>query len=202
MITADKLASAIGIPFLRAQVWVDVLNRAMERFEINTPKRQAAFLAQIGHESDGLTRLSENLNYSAQRLLVVFHKYFGDDDAEKYAGRPEMIGNRVYANRFGNGNEASGDGFRYRGRGLIEITFKNNYKACGDALGVDLVKNPALLMQTNLAALSAGWYWKSHGCNELADAGDVRGVTRAINGGYNGLEERIALNEQASTALA
>lgn len=202
MIGALQLATSVGCPFARAQQWVDVLNAAMSRFDIITPARQAAFLAQIGHESAGLTCTAENLNYSAAALQRVFHKYFSDDELERYAGRPEMIGNRVYANRFGNGNEASGDGFKYRGRGLIQITFKNNYRECGNALGIDLVAVPALLMQSQYAALSAAWYWKSHGCNQLADAGDFKGTTLAINGGYNGQDERLALFERASTALA
>lgn len=202
MISAQQLMDALGIPYERAKIWVDALNGAMSRFDINTPARQAAFLAQVGHESALLTRLAENLNYSSNGLLSIFPKYFSDDDAETFARKPEAIANRVYANRFGNGNEASGDGFKYRGRGLIQITFHDNYVAAGNALGIDLERNPSLLMQTDYAAQSAAWYWKSHGCNELADAGDTRSITRAINGGYNGLDERIALNEQASEALA
>lgn len=197
-----QLSQAMGIPFDRAKQWIDVLNSAMAHSEIVTPARQAAFLAQIGHESSGLTCLAENLNYSAPALHRVFHKYFSDDELEQFAGRPEKIGNRVYANRFGNGNEASGDGFKYRGRGLIQITFKDNYRECGNALGIDLVTYPALLMQSKNAALSAAWYWWAHGCNQMADAGDVKGITLAINGGYNGLDERLALNERASQVFA
>jgi putative chitinase len=202
MITAQQLSSLFGIQFARAQQWVDALNKAMARYDINTPKREAAFLAQIGIESAMLGRVSENLNYSYNGLLSVFPKHFSDDDAETYARKPEAIANRVYANRFGNDNEASGDGWKYRGRGLIQITFHNNYVAAGDALGIDLVHNPDLLLTRDYAALSAAWYWDSRGCNAMADAGDIHGITHAINGGFNGLDERIALNEKASTVLA
>ena len=202
MVTAQQLSTIYGIQFARAQQWVDALNKAMERYNINTPEREAAFLAQVGHESAMLSRVSENLNYSASGLLAVFPKYFSEDDAETYARRPEAIASRVYANRYGNGPQPSGDGWKYRGRGLIQITFHDNYLACGHALGIDLVNNPDLLLTREYSALSAAWYWNEYGCNEMADAGNVRGITRAINGGYNGLEERIALNEKASSALA
>lgn len=201
MITAQQLSDALGIPFARAQQWLDALNNAMSRFDINTPVRQAAFLAQVGHESALLSRTSENLNYSSSGLLSIFHKYFSDDNAETYARKPEAIANRVYANRYGNGNEASGDGWKYRGRGLIQVTFHNNYLAAGNALGIDLVGDPDLLQQRDNAALSAAWYWNSRGCNAMADAGDIHSITHAINGGFNGLDERIALNEKASAAL-
>jgi putative chitinase len=112
-----------------------------------------------------------------------------------------MIGNRIYANRYGNGSEASGDGFKYRGRGLIQITFKDNYEAIGDSLDIDLVSYPAQLLRSELAALSAALYWHAHGCNELADAGDIRGITRAINGGYNGLKQRLMYTAKANALL-
>jgi putative chitinase len=220
MITAQQLTDALGIPFARAQQWVDALNNAMSRFDINTPARQAAFLAQIGHESVLLTHVSENLNYSASGLASIFHRYFSEGDAEKYAHRPEAIASRVYANRNGNGNEASGDGWKYRGRGLVQVTFRDNYLAAGNALGLDLIGNPDLLMARGNAALSAAWFWRTgaglrlsqvainhglaKGCNlnDLADNGDFIGITLAINGGLNGLDERTTLNEQANAALA
>lgn len=202
MITAQQLAAALNIPIERAQQWLAPINAAMQRFDINTPKRQAAFLAQIGEESVLLSHASENLNYSADGLLNYFHKYFSEAEAHEFQHRPIAIANRVYANRYGNGNEASGDGWKYRGRGLVQITFRDNYKACGAALGLPLESNPDLLMQPDDAALSAAWYWNSHGCNELADVGDTVGITKKINGGLNGLDQRIALFNQASKALA
>lgn len=201
-LTAQQLADAVGCPLERAQRWIDPLNSAMERYQINTPDRKAQFLAQIGHESGALARMSENLKYSAVRLLQIFPRYFTKSDAGKFQYQPMLIANRVYANRYGNGGEASGDGFTYHGRGLIQLTFKDNYRACGAALGKDLVANPDLLLSPELAALAAAWYWQSHGCNAMADAGEIRGITKAVNGGYNGLPERMALLSQASSALA
>lgn len=201
-LTAKQLADAVGCPLKRAQRWADPLNAAMERYQINTPDRKAQFLAQIGHESGALARMSENLNYSAAGLLANFRTHFTKEEADKYQRRPMAIANRAYASRYGNGDEASGDGWTYRGRGLIQLTFKDNYRACGTALGKDLVANPDILLSPELAALAAAWYWQSHGCNAMADAGEIRGITKAVNGGYNGLPERIALLSQASSALA
>lgn len=201
-LTAQQLADAVGCPLERAQRWIDPLNSAMELYQINTPDRKAQFLAQIGHESGALARMSENLKYSAARLLQIFPRYFTKSDAGKFQYQPMLIANRVYANRYGNGDEASGDGFTYHGRGLIQLTFKDNYRACGAALGKDLVANPDLLLSPELAALAAAWYWQSHGCNAMADAGEIRGITKAVNGGYNGLPERMALLSKASSALA
>lgn len=201
-LNAQQLADAVACPLERAQRWVDVLNAAMGHYQINTPDRQAHFLAQIGHESGALAQTSENLKYSAVRLQQIFPRYFTKSEAEKYQYQPMAIANRVYANRYGNGDEASGDGFAFRGRGLIQLTFKDNYRACGTALGKDLVANPDLLLRPELATLAAAWYWQSHGCNAMADAGEIRGITKAVNGGYNGLPERMALLSKASLALA
>ncbi len=201
LLTGQQLAEALSCPSARAENWVDVLNTAMQRFEINTPMRRASFIAQIGHESSALTKMEEGLNYSAQRLLAVFHEHFAPEEAEKYQRHPEAIANRVYACRMGNGNELSGDGFKYRGRGLIQLTGKDNYRACGEALGIDLVAEPDLLLERDPAAIAAAWFWQAHGCNELADLGKQMCITRRINGGVNGLEERIALFNQASVAF-
>lgn len=200
-ITAQQLADALGIPSERARQWAAPINAAMARFDINTPMRAAAFLAQIGHESVLLTHLAENLNYSADGLLKYFHDRFTAAEAQAYAHKPEAIASRVYASRYGNGNEASRDGWKYRGRGLIQVTFRDNYKACGAALSLQLESNPDLLLFPANAAFSAAWYWKSHGCNELADAGDTAGVTRKINGGTNGLEQRVVLYQRALPIL-
>lgn len=118
-------------------------------------------------------------------LLKVFQKYFDRQSAKKYQRKPESIANKVYANRYGNGDVLSGDGWRYRGRGLIQITFKDNYEECSDDMGIDFVKNPDLLLTPKYATLSAGWYWDSRGLNEYADNGDMKRITKLINGGYN-----------------
>jgi putative chitinase len=165
---------------------------AFELFEISTPKRQASFLAQVSIESENLHALEENLNYSAKGLLATFPTHFHGVDIAAYARKPEKIANRVYANRLGNGNEASGDGWKFHGRGLIQVTFKDNYRASGEALKLDLLANPELLAEPKYAAQSAGWFWKTHGCNELADHGEFKLETRRINGGLNGEAAREA----------
>jgi putative chitinase len=155
------------------------------------------FLAQIGHESGDLKYTEENLNYSGERLLVVFPKYFGWVDVGLYARKPEKIANRVYANRMGNGPEASGDGYRYRGRGLIQLTGFNNYSEYAKSLGIG-VKETADYVSTPIGAVSsAGWFWKTRGLNAIADPGDILTSTKIINGGTNGLAERTALYNKA-----
>lgn len=201
MIEARQLADALSLPLDRAQQWSAPLNAAMSRFEVNTPKRVAAFVAQVAEESACLTAVSENLNYTAQGLLSTFGKYFTPAQAAQYQKKPEAIANRVYANRYGNGDGKSGDGWKYRGRGLIQITFRDNYRACGAGLGLDLETNPDLLTQPDNAALSAGWYWHAHGCNALADASQLVQITRAINGGTNGLAQRKAFYDKALAVL-
>lgn len=190
------------------------LRMAMIRYNIDNPNRVRAFLAQIGHESGQLSAVVENLNYSAKVLRSVFGKYFKTDaEAEKYARKPEAIANVVYANRLGNGSTASGDGWRYRGRGLIQLTGKANYdKATNEMyalpMGVDFVDEPELLATPEYAAQSAAWFWESNGLNALADqlGGDddtevFKAITKRINGGYNGLDDRFALYERAKKAI-
>lgn len=162
------------------------------KYGVNTPLRLAHFFAQIDHES-GLRPISENLNYSAQGLKRVFGKYFTDLEAVNAARKPELIANRVYANRMGNGNEASGDGWKYRGRGFIQITGKNNYKALTESTGIDYVNNPELLLTEADSMISALWFWDLRGLNRYADNDDINQITRRINGGYNGLEHRKEL---------
>ena len=163
-----------------------------ELFDIMTPARQAAFLAQCAHESGNFNAMVENLNYGAKGLRGIFGKYFPTDElALQYERKPEKIANKVYANRMGNGDEASGDGFRYRGRGLIQVTGKNNYTACGEALGCDLLSEPELLETSPGAVLSAGWFWAANNLNQYADSGDIVTMTKRINGGTIGLEDRI-----------
>ncbi|MDI6529487.1 glycoside hydrolase family 19 protein [Pseudomonas otitidis] len=181
---------------------------ATSNFSLTTPTRQSAFLAQAAHESAGFTRLTENLNYSATGLAATWPGRFRGADGQPNAlaralnRRPEAIANVVYANRMGNGPEASGDGWRYRGRGLLQITGRAQYQRCGAALGLPLVEQPDLLAHPEPAVLSAAWFWQVNGLNELADAGDFEAITRRINGGLNGLAERRALWAKFREVLA
>jgi putative chitinase len=202
-ITKEQMAAAL--PSVSAQnidKFYDALCEAMDEFEIDSNKRIAAFLAQCAHESGNFRALKENLNYKAEGLQKIFCKYFPDaDTANEYAHQPEKIANRVYANRMGNGDEDSGDGYRYCGRGLIQLTGKTNYTACGNELQVDLDQEPEYLETPEGAARSAAWFWWSRDLNELADTGDIKTITKRINGGYIGLEERIAHYQKALEAL-
>ena len=181
---------------------VGALDAAMRRFEISTPARMAAFCAQLAHESGQLQRWTENLGYRWERLRQVFPKYFPSDaEARPFDRKPERIANRVYASRMGNGPEASGDGWRYRGRGPIQLTGKDNYRACGQGIGVDLVEDPDRLATPEPGCLAAAWFWARNGLNALADAGDFVTITRRINGGLNGLAERREFWERAKTAF-
>jgi putative chitinase len=192
MITRSILMS-IGTPADTADKWVPWLNMTMLKYDINTLQRQAMFLAQLAHESGNFKHVSENLNYSAEALRRVFKKYFPTDDlALMYARQPEKIANRVYANRMGNGEESSGDGWKYRGRGLIQLTGKDNYAAFSLKANNNALLEPDLVAQPELAAESAGWFWDTNDLNKLSDTGDVRAATRRINGGFNGLADREA----------
>lgn len=169
------------------------LIEAMIRYGINTPIRQAHFLAQVAHESAGFTATVENLNYSAKALRATFPKYFPDDSvANSYARQPEKIANKVYASRMGNGDEASGDGWRYRGRGLIQTTGKNNYSNFSARYYKDqrLIANPNPVGEPELAAMSAASFWHQNNINRYADLDDVKAVTKAVNGGEIGLADR------------
>lgn len=191
-------------------LWSTALNRAMSRFHIDSPPRMAAFLAQVAHESGQLTRLTENLNYSAKRLMQVWPKRFPTlERAHAYEKNPQRLANLVYADRLGNGNEASGDGWRFRGRGLIQLTGRSNYRAAGRGIGLDLEQAPDILEQPEPAALSAAWFWESHGLNPLTDnratdddTEDFIAITRRINGGTVGLKERLALWKRAVQVLS
>ena len=197
----DQLAHALHMPLDHAEQWVDAINTTFETFGIDTPEQQASFLGQCGHESNGFTALVENLNYKAESLCKVWPKRFPSlEAAQPYHRNPEAIANKVYADRMGNGDEDSGEGFAYRGRGLIQLTGKLNYQACGDALGVDLVSDPDLVSTPMYAALSAGWFWHTHHLNSIAE--NITAVTKKINGGTIGLEDRVARTERALSALA
>jgi putative chitinase len=174
--------------------WYSNLLNTLPEYDIDTSARVAAFMAQCGHESGGFTVMQENLNYSAKGLVGTFKKYFPTEaHAKPYERKPEMIANRVYANRMGNGDEASGEGWYFRGRGIVQITGKNNYTKCSQSLFESnvLVENPDLLLETEYAIHSACWFWSAARLNELADIGDMKTMTKRINGGYIGLEDRI-----------
>jgi putative chitinase len=194
----------------RPGAWLDALNTAMRDCDIASTARQAAFLAQVLHESAELRHLEEALGYSPQRLRRVWPRRFPTDElAAAYGHAPERLANFIYADRLGNGGEASGDGWRYRGRGLIQLTGRDNYTALARALPIDALADPALLLEPAGAALSAGWFWRSHGLNELADQAvgadadaHFAEITRRVNGGINGLDERRAYWQRARRVLA
>ena len=185
--------------------WYDALSQLLPDYEINTPQRIAAFIAQCAHESGGFTALKENLNYKAITLRKIFGKYFPNDEiANHYASLPnkqEAIANKVYANRMGNGDEASGDGFRYCGRGLIQLTGKDNYSWFAASLNITPDEASEYLQTFEGAAQSACWFWETNNLNKFADAGDIKGMTKVINGGYIGLDDRIAHYEHAKHIL-
>ena len=180
--------------------WAEPLQAVFDKYGMNTPIRQASFIGQCQHESNNFKTLEENLHYSAAGLMRVWPSRFPSADvANQYANNPEKIANKVYAGRMGNTEE--GDGWAYHGRGLIQLTGRDNYKNCGDALGLALITNPELLSMPKGAALSAGWFWNKHGLNELADAKDFETMTKRINGGTLGLDDRIAKINKALEVL-
>jgi putative chitinase len=192
MIEASVLKT-LGVSTDNIDKYLPWLNMTMLKYDINTPVRQAMFLSQIAHESGNFCHVSENLNYSVNGLRSVFGKYFPNDNlAAEYARKPEKIANRVYANRMGNAEESSGDGWKYRGRGLIQLTGKNNYTTFSLSADNNALLEPELVSEPELAVQSAGWFWSTNNLNRLADTGDVRVVTKRINGGYNGLTDRSA----------
>ena len=174
--------------------WYSAMIDALPQYEINTVERVSAFIAQCAHESGGFTLLQENLNYGAKGLVGTFHKYFPTEaDAKPYERQPEKIANRVYANRMGNGDEHSGEGWKYRGRGLIQLTGKDNYKRFSHAAFDDdtILDNPDLLMEPYYALHSACWFWNDKMLNDYADTQDLVTMTKKINGGTIGLDDRI-----------
>jgi putative chitinase len=212
MITADQLERAAGCTAQRAARFVEPLNITCERYDIATPARIAAFVAQLAHESGRFAHVVESLNYSSAALLITFGRHrISEADARRYGrddGRPAdqpAIANAIYGGVWGRthlGNTQPGDGWRFRGRGLIQITGRANYRACGAGLGIDLEAAPETLEAPLYAALSAGWYWHTRNLNRLADAADMHTITRRINGGTHGLADRLALYRSAQAALA
>ncbi|MDT3535655.1 glycoside hydrolase family 19 protein [Cronobacter malonaticus] len=206
--TKDQFMRAAGISSSLAAKWYPHIFEAINTYGIDTPKRQSHFIGQIGTESGGFQSVQESLNYSVaglaifgSRLTAAQREQLGRKPGEKALSpeRQAAIANIVYGGRYGN--NLNGDGWKYRGRGLKQITFKANYEECGKALGLNLVDSPDLLLQDKYAALSAGWFWKKNGCNQFADAGDVNGLTRRINGGLNGLQDRIERTKRAEGVL-
>ena len=180
--------------------WEIPLNQVFVKYDLDTPKRQAAFIGQCAVESANFTRLQENLKYSAQRLTQVWPSRFPSiEAATPYANNPEKLANFVYAGRMGNLQD--GDGWQFHGRGLIQLTGRENYENCGNGIGVDLINDPDLLLTPQYAALSAGWFWGKRGLNALADTQEYGTMTRRINGGTTALEERIAKITKALQVL-
>lgn len=193
-LTEEQLKQLLpGNPYISE--WHEALTQLLPDYEIDTPQRVAAFIAQCAHESGNFRMLKENLNYRWETLRRIFPKYFPTDElAKQYASMPnkqEAIANRVYANRMGNGDEASGDGYRYCGRGLIQLTGKTNYSWFAASLGIPVEEASEYLSTFEGAAQSACWFWETNNLNRFADVGDIKGLTRAINGGFIGLEDRI-----------
>jgi putative chitinase len=190
ILALDQLRQMVKNPYI--EHWHEALDQLLPDYGINTPQRVAAFVAQCAHESGNFVFIKENLNYRAASLMATFKKYFPTLElAQQYEKRPEKIANRVYANRMGNGDEASGDGWRYCGRGLIQLTGKDNYTFFAGSLNIPVEEAAEYLSTFEGAAQSACWFWEQNNLNRFADAGDIRGLTRAINGGYIGLEDRI-----------
>ena len=184
--TYDQLDS-LGID----HKWLGPLEETFAKYDISTPQRQAAFIGQCAHESANFNTLEENLHYKAESLMKVWPSRFTNDlIAGAYANNPEKIANKVYAGRMGNGDEESGDGWKYHGRGLIQLTGRDNYSNCGSSLNLDLLGNPNLLLEPKYATLSAGYFWNKKGLNALADSKDYDTMTKRINGGLIGLDDR------------
>ena len=199
-ITVQQLLQVLPNAGQVAGVFVPVLNTAMSGYQIVGTKRIAAFVAQVGHESGHLVRLVENLNYSADALRRIWPSRFNAELASTAARKPEQIANIAYGKRMGNTEQ--GDGWKYRGRGLIQITGKNNYRACGEALGLYLIAQPELLEKPQHACMSAAWFWATNGLNTLVDAGKFDAITQRINGGQNRAADRQALYAKALKVLA
>ena len=188
----------IIVPQIRtdlAVLYEPFLKDVFAKYEINTLARQAAVLANICHESAFLANMIENLNYSERRLLVLFPRYFNRVTAAQYAGKPVAIANRVYANRMGNGDERSGDGWKFRGRTAIHLTGKEQYELVEKELGIKCVNDPDVLLKPENVCLVAGWYWNRNKLNALADTFKFMQIVKRINGGYNGIDERIKIYE-------
>lgn len=195
---AQVLSEAAGIDVAHAQLLCESMNGIFERYDISTPERQAAFIAQCGHESDGFRFMEENLNYKAESLMRTWPKHFPTMDiAQEYAHQPRKIASRAYANRMQNGPEETEDGWTYRGRGYLQLTGKAGYEMASDDLQIDFVGNPDIVGTVEGAMATAGWFWEKHNLNRYADNQDIEAMTKIINGGTIGLEARYARFEKA-----
>jgi len=206
MLTSSQLKAIIPLSTdENLKKFIQPLNAAAAIFRINTPLRLAAFIAQLAWETESLSKITESTFYSnADRLIELFpHAFASRNEALNYIKNPERCANRIYAHKNGNGDEASGDGWKFRGRGGFQITGRSNYAECGKALGLlNLIEHPELLESPDWAVRSAGWFWNIHGCNELADVGMFGGITRKIDGGYNGAMGRLAFFGVAKKVLS
>ena len=198
MVNADQLQRlGIGIE------WVPALNDTFAKFQIATVRQQASFIGQCSHECGNFKILEENLNYRAATLMKLWPKRFPTQEiANSYEKNPKKIANMVYSSRMGNRDEASGDGYRFRGRGCIQLTGHSNYFHASQACGVDFVMNPDLVATPQYAAMTAGWFWSTHNCNPLAENQDWIALTKKINGGVIGLDDRIKQTERAVAVLS
>ena len=207
IVTVEQLVEIMPECSHVAAKYIDHLNEGFDRFEINTLLRQAAFIAQVGHESTRFTRVEENLNYSANGLMRTFPDYFSPEQTKLFAYKPQKIANRVYANKGGNGDEASGDGWKYRGRGLMQVTLQKNYLLAGKRLTGNsqiFLNNPDLLLGPEWAVRTACDYWDANDLNSLADRDseqEFRNLTRRINRGLRGLDDRLSLWRDAKRVL-
>jgi len=201
-ITADIIKSLYP-QYKHPDDLAEVLTEQFDKYEINTVNRAAGFLAQCGHESNGFTVLKENLNYSAEGLTKIFHKYFPTlADATPYARNPQKIANKVYGGRMGNGPESSGDGYKFCGRGAIQLTGHDNYASFAASVGYDIDDAVEDLETLDGAIESACWFWKKNGLNAICDTDDIVTMTKRINGGTIGLDDRKAHYEKAKGLLA
>jgi putative chitinase len=201
ILTKEQLAQLIpGNQYVTE--WYEALSQLLPDYDINTPQRIAAFIAQCSHESAGFKFLKENLNYRAESLMRVWPRYFPNIElAKQYAHNQEKIANRAYANRMGNGNEGSGDGWKFCGRGLIQLTGRNNYEAFAESIETPVEEIPEYLATFEGAAQSACWFWETNGLNKWADTGDIVTLTKKINGGTLGLDDRIKHYKHALEVL-
>lgn len=198
MITAEQLTKLHINPDLAGP-----LNETFAKFNINSVRQQAAFIGQCGHECGNFKVFEENLNYRAETLMKLWPKRFPTlEFAKQYEKNPKKIANSVYASRMGNRDEASGDGYRFRGRGAIQLTGHSGYYHAGQACGVDFVMEPDLVATPKYALMTAGWFWSTHGCNPLAENADWVGLTKKINGGTIGLDDRVKHTQQAISVLS
>lgn len=202
--TIEKLKELIPGAAGGLQGWYDGLTEALPQYEIVTTRRVAAFIAQCAHESGGFRLMEENLNYKAATLTKLWPKRYPPGVAEQYAGKAQAIANKSYGGRMGNGDEMSGDGWKYRGRGILQLTGKDNYRACSKFLFSDdtLLNDPDILLDPYYATHSACWFWNQNKLNQYADSGDILTMTKRINGGTIGLEDRIKHYNHAMEVLS